>query len=174
LRRVKMFVQFWDSFESVIGGLFLTVSSLIIVVEVALRSLFRCSIIGSDEIACFAVIWSVFFTASIGLKQGIHVRIDIFLNLVPAGVRRFALIVGMAAVTFFSLYLTYSGIFLVREAIQIGDRTVGSLQIPLWLPQLIMPIGGFLLVLRSLAQLYNLVTTPFTEEADTGPVQERL
>ncbi len=50
----------WDKVEMAIGGLFLTLAVVIVVAEIVGRNLFAYSMIGADEIASFAVIWSVF------------------------------------------------------------------------------------------------------------------
>ena len=155
----KKNIERWDSFESLIGGIFLTVSALIILLEVILRMVFHSTIVGSDEIACFVVIWSVFFTASIGVKTGVHVRIDLFLRLMPPKLRLIMEIIGTIATALFCLYFTYSGIYLVQEAIQVGDRTVGTIRTPLWLPQLIMPFGGMLLFFRIAGKAVQLIRT---------------
>lgn len=142
-------VNSWDNFEKMIGGLFITLASLIIVIEVFLRGLFETSIMGSDEIACFAVIWSVLFTTSLGIKKGIHVKIDLFYNLLPQGLQKYISIFNYFLIALFSVYLTYAGTLLVIESLQIGDKTIGALQIPMWIPQIIMPLGGLLIFFRS-------------------------
>ena len=157
MRNLRTIISYWDRFESFIGGIFLTVASMIIVVEVILRSFLGKSIMGSDELACFAIIWSVFFTASIGVKRDIHVRIDLFLHFLSPQIRRWTLAFGMVFVTLFSAYLAYSGFLLVHEAFIVGDYTVGLVRVPLWLPQFIMPLGGFLLFVRSLAETVRLI-----------------
>jgi C4-dicarboxylate transporter, DctQ subunit len=147
------YTKLWDSFESIAGGIFITISGIVILIEVLLRMIFNSTIIGSDEIACFMIIWSVFFTASIGIKTGNHVKIDIFLHLMPPKMRQVVEIAGSIAAALFCIYFTYSGFFLVAEAIQVGDKTVGTIRTPLWLPQLIMPVGGILMVFRLLGQI---------------------
>lgn len=157
LRLLVRFGKFWDALEMFLGGLFLTASVLLIFTEIITRTFFRHSTIGVFEIASFCVIWSVFFTASIAVKKNTHVRVDILPNLLP---RRGAVLldlVGTALVIAFAAYLTYSGIVLVQESYLIGEVTMTTLRTPLWIPQLVMPIGGFLLTVRLLQRALMLV-----------------
>lgn len=147
----------WDKVELMIGGLFLTLSVVLIVTEIAGRSLFGSSMVGSDEIASFAVIWSVFFTASIAVKRNMHVRIDIIFTVVPATVARWLDCFGTTLSFLFAAYLMYSGAFLAYESWFFGEITMTMLRLPLWIPQLILPIGGFLLAVRLLQRLVHVL-----------------
>ena len=160
----------WDRVELFVGGLFLTLSVFIIVAEIALRSLFATSMVGSDEIAAFAVIWSVFFTASLAVKRNIHVRIDVIFTLVPAAVGRWIDMVGTLLSMVFTLYLTYAGWALVEESLMLGEVTMTMLHLPLWIPQLIIPLGGALLSMRLLQRLAHLWRDPSIYSA--GPPLE--
>ena len=152
--------RIWDNVELMIGGLFLTLSVLLIVAEIFGRSLLGVSMVGADEIASFAVIWSVFFTASIAVKRNLHVRIDIVLTMAPPAVGRVLDMFGTVMSLLFAGYLTYSGAVLVYYSWFYGEMTMTMLRLPLWIPQLIMPIGGFLLTVRLLQRLLHLARTP--------------
>lgn len=147
----------WDKVELMIGGIFLTLSVMLIVTEIAGRNLFGVSMVGADEIASFAVIWSIFFTASIAVKRNLHVRIDIIFNVVPAPVGRWLDIFGTLMSFLFAAFLMYSGAMLAYESWFFGEMTMTMLRLPLWIPQLILPIGGFLLSLRLLQRVIHLL-----------------
>lgn len=164
----------WDKVEMAIGGLFLTLAVVIVVMEIVGRNLFAYSMIGADEIASFAVIWSVFFTASIGVKRNIHVRIDVLFYLLPAMAARWLDALGTAVSLIFTCYLTYSGWALMQESLFFGEVTMTMLRLPLWIPQAILPIGGFLLSVRLLQRLVFLLSNApddapnATNEPETG------
>ena len=56
-------------------------------------------------------------------------------------------------------YLTYSGMVL-HDSWIFGETTMTMLRLPLWVPQLIMPIGGFLLTVRLVQRVVHLLKTP--------------
>lgn len=62
------------------------VTILLVVVSVCLRPL-HIAAPWSDEGACFLFIWTSFFSAAIVLKRNLHIRIDILLLKLPAGMK---------------------------------------------------------------------------------------
>lgn len=158
MRTLKALGLAWDRVELFIGGLFLSLSVILVVTEIVGRRLFSVSMVGSDEIAAFAVIWSVFFTASLAVKKNIHVRIDVIFTLVPPFVGRYLDLAGTVLSLLFTSYLTWAGWSLVRESWMLGEVTMTMLRLPLWVPHLIMPIGGFLLSMRLIQRLAALLT----------------
>jgi len=160
----------WDKVELMIGGVFLTLSVVLIVAEIIGRNLFGVSMVGADEIASFAVIWSVFFTASIAVKRNLHVRIDIIFTLVPPALARWLDAFGTTLSLLFATYLMYSGAYLAYESWFFGEMTMTMLRLPLWIPQLIVPLGGFLLALRLFQRLiYVLHASPEQLQRESSP-----
>jgi C4-dicarboxylate transporter DctQ subunit len=60
---------------------------LLVVVSVCLRPL-QIAAPWSDEGACLLFIWTSFLAAAIALKRNLHIRIDILLVKLPAGMKR--------------------------------------------------------------------------------------
>lgn len=147
----------WDRIELFVGGLFLSAAVLLVVSEIFSRRFLSHSMVGSDEIAAYAVLWSVLFTASLAVKSNLHVRIDVIFTLVPATVGRYIDALGTLLSLLFAAFLTWSGWELVAESLLLGEVTMTMLRLPLWIPQLILPIGGFLLMLRLLQRLLHLL-----------------
>lgn len=158
----------WDKLEAQVGGIFLFISVLLIFAIIVLRSVFSIGISGLYEIATFCMIFSVMLTASLGIKQNIHVRIDILSKIVPS---RIAFVLELAAMTIVlvvAAYLSYSGALLVEESLLLGDSTLGVIRVPMWIPQLIMPIGGFLMTLRAIERLHLLISTGPTSSTEAS------
>lgn len=148
----------WDRIELFIGGLFLTLSVFIIVIQIVLRSFFSISLVGGDEIAAYAIIWSILFTASLAVKSNQHVRIDIIFTIVPTFMVRVIDMVGTLLSLIFTLYLTYSGWELMVESYILGELTMTMLRLPVWIPQIILPLGGALLSLRLIQRFIWLIS----------------
>lgn len=159
--------RLWDRVELSIGGLFLSAAVLLVVSEIFSRRFLSHSMVGSDEIAAYAVLWSVLFTASIAVKNNLHVRIDVIFTLVPPAVGRCIDALGTFLSLLFAAFLTWSGWALVSESLMLGEVTMTMLRLPLWIPQLILPVGGLLLSLRLLQRLLYLIfasSSPTSEE----------
>ncbi len=64
----------------------------------------------SEELARYCFVWIVFLGGAIGLSRGIHLGVDLFVNLLPAPMRRglealtSALIGGFAATVIYASY----------------------------------------------------------------------
>lgn len=149
--------EYWDKFELFVGGIFLTLAVFVSVLEIVLRSLFATSMVGADEIAAFAVIWSVFFTASLAVKRNIHVKIDVIFVLLPRSIGRWVDVTGTLLSAVFTVYLIFAGLKLVEESYMLGEITLTMLKLPLWIPHLIIPIGGFLLTIRLIQRAITLI-----------------
>jgi len=63
------------------------VTVLLVVASVCLRPL-HIAAPWSDEGACLLFIWTSFLSAAIALKRNLHIRIDILLVKLPAGMKR--------------------------------------------------------------------------------------
>ena len=164
--RWQILLRLWDGFEEQVGGLFLFAAVLLIFAQIVLRAVFSIGISGMYELATFCSTFSVFLTASLGIKKNAHVRVDIVSRIVsPRGalVLEYLVQLTMLAV---SLALLYAGYLLVEESLILGDHTTGTIQIPMWAPQLIMPIAGFLLTARTLQQIFVLIRTGRVVTAD--------
>ena len=69
--------------------------------------------------------------------------------------------------------LVYSGYLLVEESVIFGDSTLGVISIPMWIPQLIMPIGGLLMLVHAIAHLaFNLRVGHHGYPVDAQPALE--
>ncbi len=62
------------------------VTVLLVVVSVGLRPL-QIAAPWSDEGACLLFIWTSFLAAAIALKRNLHIRIDVLLTKLPAGMQ---------------------------------------------------------------------------------------
>lgn len=138
--------------EEQLGGLLLLAAVILVFIQIIIRA-FGASLSGLYELATFLVVWAIFMTAGIGIQRNIHVRVDILPLICPPKLALTLQILSTLATAFISLVLCYSGYMLVEESLLFGDRTIGTISIPMWIPQLIMPIGGVLMLFHSIAHL---------------------
>lgn len=150
-------LKLWDRMEEQVGGLFLLISVLLVFAQIVLRAVFNIGISGMYELATFSATFSVFFTASLGIRRNTHIRVDLVSNLVSPRAA-FALEIAVQVLMLVVCAgLTYSGYLLVDESLMLGDRTTGTIAVPMWIPQMIMPVGGLLMTLRVIQRLAALL-----------------
>ena len=145
-----------SAIEEQLGGILLFISVLLIVFQILLRAVLNYGLSGIYEIATFCVIWSVVLTAGLGIRRNLHVRVDVLMHMLPAKAAFCLEIVICVTLCLIGAALAYSGWLLVAESLHFGDATLGAIRIPMWIPQSIMPIGGFLIVFHAVGRLADL------------------
>lgn len=145
---VARLLRLWDHLEDQVGGVFLFLSVLLVFLQIVMRAVFSFGISGMYELATFSAILSIFFTASVGVKRNIHVRIDLLPTVLGPAAARWLEMAVLCIMLGVSGWIALSGWLLVEESLMLGDSTLGTIRIPMWVPQLVMPVGGALMALR--------------------------
>lgn len=93
------------------------------------------------EVVVFMIAWAVMLGVARIEKRAGHIRVDFVLNMMSDKTQRiaefFALIFALAVGVFY----VYAGVFVVQEAIQWGEKTDSTLQIPFWIYYLCMSVA---------------------------------
>lgn len=150
-------LRLWDRVEEQVGGLFLLVAVLLVFGQIVLRAGFGIGISGIYEMAAFSSTFSVFLTASLGVKRNTHIRVDLLSNLVPPPVALALELCVQLLMLVVCLALLYSGYLLIGESLMLGDSSNGTISVPMWIHQLIMPVAGVLLTARTIERLVLLM-----------------
>ena len=149
--------KFWDFFEEQAGGLFLLFAVVLVCGQIVARAVFDVGISGLYELATYCAIYSVFLTSSIAIKNNIHIRIDLLANVVAARRAFWLEIATLLLMAVVSAALCWSGVLLVEESWMLGERTIGTISLSVWAIQLILPLAGALMFLRTLQRFWQLV-----------------
>lgn len=161
-----MVTRLWDFFEEQAGGLFLLLAVLLVFGQIVSRSVFGLGLSGLYELATYCAVCSVFLTSSLAIKNNVHIRIDILANMVSPRKAFWLELVVVIVLLAVSAAIAWSGVLLVDESLMLGDRTIGTIELPVWAMQLILPLAGGLMVLRTLQRFWTLVRR--------GPAQFKL
>lgn len=145
---IQTIIVKWDKIEQFLAGATVTGAFILTFVEVIARFVFSYSFYWAKEYIIFFVIWSTFLGASQVLKKSQHIRLSVFVDMLPKRGQRFFdwLNIGMGLVL--SIALVISGYNLVADAYVKGVTTTSLAKTPLWIPYMIMPIFGILFCIR--------------------------
>jgi TRAP-type C4-dicarboxylate transport system permease small subunit len=99
-----------------------------------------------DELAGYLLVAAVMLAAADSLLEGEHIAVDIVTERLSARGRRLATLGGFVAVALAALLLTYEGADMVGFSRMVGLKSNGYLALPMWIPQLLVPIGAALLL----------------------------
>lgn len=137
----------WIAAASVLGSLFLVVYS------VGMRYLANRPEPWVDELVGYVLVASVAFAIAEALSKGEHICVDILTERLGAPGQRAVHVVGLLAVALTAVILIVEGWEMVAFSRLVGIRSIGYLSIEIWIPQLMVPLGGVLLLLTALAEL---------------------
>jgi TRAP-type C4-dicarboxylate transport system permease small subunit len=124
---------------------------LLIVANVALRTLAGGSVRGVVELSTTAIVFVVFLSLAEAQRQGEHVGVNLFTDMLPRGVQQVLrrAVLGGAAV-FFG-WMTWESWVLTRGSLERGEVHFGILRFPVW-PARLAIVAGLALLVAELAR----------------------
>jgi len=123
----------------------LVIMMLLITAEVAVRSLFNYSLQFTDELSGYLLVVVTFL--GISLKEGAVFRVDFLYRRLAERVRTALELVFRVLALVFAVLLDYQVIRLVVSSYERDVTAPTLLATPLYVPQIIMPVGVSLMVL---------------------------
>lgn len=89
----------------------ITISVVMIIVtlaQVVFRYVIAAPLPWSEELARYCFVWIVFLGGAIGLSRGIHLGVDLFVNMLPEGARRGLDVLTSALIACFAVTVIYA------------------------------------------------------------------
>jgi C4-dicarboxylate transporter DctQ subunit len=152
-------LKIWDRVEQALAGMLGIAALALALWQVASRYFFpQNSISYAEEAIVYLVIWAIMIVSSQLVRADGHVRPDLVLNVVPAGVKRWLEAFNSVAAIVFCAALAWYGWQVVGTAVQIDEHSASDLQFPMWMYYAALPAGGLLMSLRYLIRLAALVS----------------
>jgi len=130
---------------------------LIMFVQSTSRYVIGTSFSWGSELAQYLHIWQIWVGASLAVRLQSHVKVDVFVNLLPKQIKKVVDILALVCWFFFAGFLAYEGSKYVIDVLSSG-QTSPSLHVPMWIPYLAIPLGGTLMIVRLIQQMYFLIT----------------
>jgi TRAP-type C4-dicarboxylate transport system permease small subunit len=128
-----------------IAAVFLLTLLAVIVLQMAARWTGQ-QFPGSTDYAGYCMAAASFFALAYALNRGAHIRVSLLLSQLGRWRRAGELwCVGISAAL--ACYFAYYALKAVRVSYQLNDISQGQDATPLWIPQLVMAIGGFVFAL---------------------------
>jgi C4-dicarboxylate transporter, DctQ subunit len=148
LDRIATFV------EETFVGFTLLFATLLLFVGVVMRYVFNYAFEWSDELIRYVIIWSTFIGAGLCAKKGMHVKMDIFLRILPLGFLRYWNMLLTIVAILFSLFCMGKGFQMVILTQAFG-RTGVSFAAPMWIIYLAVPLGYTLMFIHFSISFYR-------------------
>jgi len=104
------------------------------------------------ETTLYAFIFLGFLGNALAVRSGAHFRVTVLLELFPSKRPLFDRIAQLATLGFAVLIIA-SGVYFMGYSISNHIVSATLLEVPLWVPQLAIPLGGLGLFLQTLVQI---------------------
>ncbi|MEE4164866.1 MAG: TRAP transporter small permease [Desulfocapsaceae bacterium] len=125
--------------------------------EVIARYVLNKPTLYSVELSEYLLIFLAFMAAGRVLQEDKHVRMLSFVNLLPANVRYgFALFTSIIVLGFCAI-LVWQGTKASVTALKGGYHSSSLLEVPLWIPYAIIPVGSLLLGLQMIVRINRII-----------------
>ena len=138
--------------EEVVAGVCVVVMASLVFFQVVMRYVFSAPTSWSDEIAVYAMLWSVYISASWAVRERAHIRVMNLINLFPGRIGLGLAVLSDLAWFLFAIYLTWQSFLLHLSMWELPFESpvLGIAQ--KW-PYLCLVVGFALMTLR-LIQVY--------------------
>jgi len=125
----------------------LIIMMMLIIAEVIARSFFSTSLQFVDEYASYALVWVTYLGISVALHDGALFSVELVTDRLSTRVRAALQVAWDILGLWFSVTMCWQGVRQVMSSYERDMVAPTVLATPLWIPQIVMPIGSALLVL---------------------------
>ena len=132
--------------EQVLIAALLAIMILLAFSQIVLRNFFATGISWGDSLVRYLVVWIGFVGAAIATKEGKHITIDVLSRWVSGAGRKAILAISHFSSAAVCGLLTWAGIKFIWFEAQMGGTAFHK--IPVWIPELIIPVTFGLMTLR--------------------------
>jgi len=139
-----------------LSALGILASLVMVAYAVVMRYVFNSAPTWVDDSVGFILVGIVMLGAATTLRQGGHINVDMLTDRLGAVGKRRAEMWATFSVLLVSLILIVNGWQTAMSSRAIGISTSGNVELPVYLLELLLPLGGVLMLLVSLEALLRL------------------
>ncbi|MFD1065552.1 TRAP transporter small permease [Oceanobacillus locisalsi] len=142
-------------YAAYLAGILIFATTLMTFYEVLSRSFFGMPTAWATELSTYAIIGSCFLGTAYAVRTYAHITVDLLVNRVNNVTRKVFAYICNALGLLFSVILTGYGFSHISLTFELGTTSTSLLRIPMYLPELFIPIGGVLLIIAFILQLVD-------------------
>jgi C4-dicarboxylate transporter DctQ subunit len=168
-------MKMWDRIERTLVGVLGLAALGFALWQILSRYFFPQQAISfAEEVIVYLLIWAIMIVSSQLVRTDSHVRPDLVLKVVPAGVARWMEVFNCVAAIVFCGALIWYGRQVVETAWQIDEHSASDLRFPMWLYYAALPTGGLLMLIRYVIRLVGLVAASDAGAPQSHPGSHEL
>lgn len=166
----KALNSFIDRLEVVAMVAFMSIATIITFFQVVYRYGFNSSLFWAEEVVIYSIICMSFVGASMGVRYGAHISVDVLNAIATPAINRWLHIIAALLGITFAGFMVFYGFFLFFNTLERGQLTA-ALRLPMAWFYLPIGISGILMILRYIRVIYLAWVEPpksHTEELAAG------
>lgn len=140
---------------SLFSGITITVIAFIMCYDVVLRYFFLSPTYWADEVCEYIIVWSVFLGMAWVVRENAHIRVEIVFDRVSVKWQGIFNIISTILVLLFFITFFYVSAKMCLKSFQLNFTSISPLHMPMFIPQLSLVIGGFIVILQLLNNLIH-------------------
>jgi len=152
----KIFRIIDEHLEGYIMGMLLIGISCIMFLQIIMRVI-GSSLSWAEELSRYFYVYSVFLSLSYTVRNSTVLKVELLLDLLPKKVKKSIQILLQMLNAVFFFFMSYYSV-LVVSGVKISSQTSPALELPMYIIYLIIPISFILTSLRSIEQIYFIIT----------------
>lgn len=137
----------------IVAGFLIVITTGMVFYEVISRGFFDAPTIWSTELSIYAIIGSCFLGSAYAVRESAHIRVDLLINAIPKRFQNYLSFVANSLGLLFSIIFTWYSWEHVHGTMTLGFTSTSLLRVPMYIPEMLLPIGGVLLCLSFILQL---------------------
>ena len=142
--------------EEIFMSVALLLISMVVFVNVVMRYGFAASIVWTEELTRYTIIWITFIGGSVCVRENYHPKVEALVMRIPANMKWIVTLTIAIIGVLFSVAMTIYGWQLVSNALITGQVTATGLA-PMFIPLMGLPLGGALMTIRYCQLAYGVV-----------------
>lgn len=133
----------------------LVFTTLVIFLQIIMRSIFNSSISWSEELTRYIFIWQIWLGVSVAERNNDHIYLEIVNSLVKSDrLKTVIKILADLIMIAFNVFLVFKGFELVGQMMARGNVS-GAMRMPMYYVYLALPVSSFILCLRMAGKLFS-------------------
>lgn len=166
---MKKLISIYNKLEEYFLVYTMVLMVVIVFVQVIFRYILNDSLSWSEELVRYIFIWQVWLGASLGMRINEHIRVDMFVKLLPSAPQKVMNVLADILVLAFYVFLIVYGFEYLASVIA-KDMTSTALQLPLSWVYASLPVGSAIIALRYVVLVGKSVVSLFRKTDDEGGV----
>lgn len=155
MKKVYNFFDQLIKWGAYIAGVLILITTVMTFYEVVSRSFFHKPTTWATELSIYAIIGSCFLGSAFAVRTYSHITVDLLINNVNDHLKTLLAYISNALGLLFSIIFTVYGFLHVMKTYSLEVTSSSLLRIPMYLPELVLPVGGVLLCIAFIMQIID-------------------